>query len=133
MTADRRQGGGSRSEVVISRGIIAETVGCRGDTAAVGTLGGISQQCVQGVYAFEHIAVRCRILCLPCGGLCLTHGGIAVIGKSTSGIGRSIVALTGVGDVGTQTCLQLQLWDDRPLSETGTDETGVLRFRLGVL
>ena len=65
-------------------------------------------------------------------GLGLAHGGIAVVGQSVAGVGGSVVALSGVGDVGTYAGLQLQMFYWIPFCKACGNESGVLGFRFVV-
>ena len=133
MAARRGERRASCAQIVVPCGIVAETVGSRGEAAAIGLLSSVTEKGCHGVHVFEHIAIGCGIFRLPDVCLSLSYRGVTVVGNTARGIGGGIVALARVGEVGPQTGLQLQLRDDGPFCKTCTDDTGILCLRLGVL
>ena len=129
MAARRRERGAGSTQVVVTSSIIAEAMGCRGETTAVCLLGSITKKDCQRMDALKYIAIGSGVFRLPSVGFRLTHRGITVVGNTARRIGGRIETLTRVREIGTQTSLQLQLRDDSILCETSTDDAGILRLR----
>ena len=96
MSARRGICGSRSTDIVIASGIVAETIGRGGDTAAIRVLGGISHEGCQRVNVLKYIAVGSGVFRLPNVCLGLSHRGIAAIRQTIGGVRGRIVTLTGV-------------------------------------